>query len=274
MTVIADTHVHLYPRYDTAAALRTLQANLVALAPDAVPVGFLAEPAGHAAFAALAENGAAVCVNAEPSGSGGVLRSLLFTPRPAAGAALVLLPGRQVVTRERIEILALTLEEPVEGGRPAEATVSEILERDGVPVVSWAPGKWFFRRGRVVRALLDRFKPGELLLGDTSLRPLGWGEPRLMRAARRRGFGVVAGSDPLPARGEERYMGCYATRLEGDWDAARPVASARRLLRAGAQQARPAGRRSGLLTTAVRLTRHMTAKHLRSCSHPGGTRCE
>jgi hypothetical protein len=261
MTVIADTHVHLYPVYDTAAALHTLRRRLAALAPDAVPVGFLTASAGHDAFAALTENaGLAARVNAEPAGSGTVLRSLSLDPLPSTRSPLVLLPGRQVVTGERIEILALTLEGPVADGRPAEATVAEILERGGVPVVSWAPGKWFFRRGRVVRALFERFRPGELLLGDTSLRPVGWGEPRLMRSARARGFGVVAGSDPLPGAGEERRLGSYATRLEGAWDAACPVASARRLLRACGPRACAAGRRGGPLTTALRLARHMTAR--------------
>jgi hypothetical protein len=286
MTIIAETHVHLYPGYDVPRALRTLRANLMALEPGAIPVGFLTEAAGHNAFVslcggALSSDGALrVTVREEETAAGGALRCLevrgddrgsststsrstkgdVHPPpsvRPSPLDPLILFPGRQVVARERVEILALTLEEAVADGRTAVDTVAEILDLGGVPVVGWAPGKWFFERGEVVRGLLDRFAPGDLLIGDTSLRPLGWGEPRLMRAGRERGFGVVAGSDPLPAAGEEAWLGRYAARLEGEWDAGRPVASARRLLRAGAGAAARRGRRGGIAIAAWRIGRHM-----------------
>lgn len=274
MTVIADTHVHLYPTYDVPRALRTLHANLNGLAPGATPVGFLTEASGHDMFTALREGrilpGEGLCVEEAreresitiaPETRTGNEHPTSSTQHPTFNK-LVLFAGRQVVTRERIEILALTLRDAVADGRTAETTVSEILDRGGVPVVSWAPGKWFFRRGAVVRDLLERFAPGELLLGDTSLRPRGWGEPRLMQAGRGRGFGVVAGSDPLPVAGEEAWLGRYASRFDGSWDADRPVESARRLLRTCAGEPARCGRRGGLVTTAWRIGRHMAGSRL------------
>ena len=142
-----------------------------------------------------------------------------------------ILAGRQVVTRERLEVLALTTDADIADGQPIGDVFSRIRDTGGVPVLSWAPGKWFFKRGAIVARLIDQEEPGSFLLGDTSLRPTVWPEPAPMRGAKGLGFSVVAGSDPLPFPGEEKYAGTYATTAEGVFDAARPVSSMRVILR-------------------------------------------
>jgi len=111
--------------------------------------------------------------------------------------------------------------------------------------------------------LLKEFGPQRLLLGDSSLRPLPWAEPLLMRQARREGFAVLAGSDPLPLAGEERFWGRYASRSTGegglDLDI-RPAATLRNLLQRGASRLSPCGRRGGLLETLTRLRRNQAVR--------------
>jgi hypothetical protein len=226
--VVADTHVHLYPCYDLGSALASLAANL-ARTPAGAHVAFLAERRDCHAFDALRS---AAGVPGHPD--------IAVHSLPDAGALLLiahdgppvhLFAGRQLVTAERIEVLALLATVAPTEGRDAGWTIEAILAAGGIPVLGWSPGKWWGGRGRLVRGLLERFG-GSLLLGDTALRPASAPAPRLMREARRRGSGVIAGTDPLPFPGEERLLGSYASVLEGTIDPKSPVASARRLLRA------------------------------------------
>jgi len=225
--VVADTHVHLYPGYDLALALASLAANL-GRTPAGARAGFFAERHDCHMFAALRGDPARLSRDGfeirQFSDPGVLLVAAAGTP------PVHLFAGRQIATAERIEILALLAPEAPRDGLPAERAVAAILETGGVPVLGWSPGKWWLGRGRLVRALLERFGADSLLLGDTALRPDFSPEPSIMRAARRRGVRVIAGSDPLPFAGEERLLGSYASIFTGTIDPARPVESARQLL--------------------------------------------
>lgn len=168
---------------------------------------------------------------------------------------LYVFSGRQIVTAERIEVLALTVDLRLAGHLPAKEVVEAVLDAGGIPVLSWAPGKWFFKRSGTVRELIDSFRPGQVLIGDTTLRPTVWPEPLLMRLAVRRGFTVVAGSDPLPFSGEEKYMGTYASIMEGPFDPGKPVTSIRKVMTAPDAVIAMAGKRCGLLEALNRLKR-------------------
>jgi hypothetical protein len=176
------------------------------------------------------------------------------------GLRLLLFAGRQIVTAERLEILLLTVDLPIADGLPVSEVVERAIGSGGVPVLAWAPGKWFFKRGGIVAGLLRRFAAGELLLGDTTLRPTLWGEPRLMRSARRRGFGILAGSDPLPFPGEEVILGRYATVMDGDFDVDRPLAGVRRMLSSSGGLGASVGSRGGVVETLRRLRGNARAK--------------
>lgn len=252
--VTADTHLHLHGCHETPRALGALAANLRRAGGD-VLAGLLAERAGSGAFEMLRRGALAAApyvVRPAPE-TGGLL--LLAGEEPP----LHLFAGRQVVTRERVEVLSLCAESLIPDGMAAAAAVEAILAAGGVPVLPWSPGKWLGSRGRLVRELLEARAPGEILIGDTVLRPAGSPEPRLMREARRRGFSVAAGSDPLPLPGEERYCGAYAAVLEGPFDPERPVSSMRALLRSPRALAGAAGRRNAWGESAARWLRNRRA---------------
>ncbi|MEZ4755139.1 MAG: hypothetical protein R3A13_12720 [Bdellovibrionota bacterium] len=122
--------------------------------------------------------------------------------------SLFILPGRQIVSKEKIELLGLNMSEIIPNGLSAEVTIREIMAVGGLPVINWAPGKWLFKRGRIIRRLLEIF-PSELALGDTTLRPQLFPEPSLMRRHRLEGKPVIRGSDSLPIVGEEKLVGSY-----------------------------------------------------------------
>jgi len=52
----------------------------------------------------------------------------------------------------------------------------------------------------------------------------------LLALGRRRGFKVLAGSDPLPLAGEERRIGRYGVRVRAEFDPEAPAESVRRML--------------------------------------------
>ena len=249
--VVADTHVHLHPCYDLGAALASLCANLVRHG-EVVRAGFLAERSGYRIFAALRDGsllpGGGIAMQRLPETGALLLES--------EGRQVYLFGGRQIVTVERIEVLALGADIDYADGLPAESVIAAILAAGGVPVIGWSPGKWSGSRGRLVGELLQRSRPGELLLGDTALRPRRSPEPRLMREARRRGLAVIAGTDPLPFPGEERLLGTYATVFEGAFDPLKPLQSARLLLRPPGASAGTCGTRGTWVASTRRWLRH------------------
>jgi hypothetical protein len=253
--LVADGHVHLYPFYDLARAAASLRENLARLGAPGTPAGFLAERHDCHLFRDLAEGRVAIPGAAcRPAGRG----ALAFGDGASPG--LLLFAGRQVVTAERLEVLVLTADLAIDDGLPAAEVIRRARDAGAVPVLAWAPGKWFFARGAVVRRLLDTFAAGELLLGDTTLRPTVWPEPRLMRVGRRLGFGILAGSDPLPFAGEEGVLGRYATALEGEFDVADPVPGVRRALASTGGVGVALGRRSGPAEALRRLRRNSAAR--------------
>jgi len=211
MQLIIDTHVHIHSCYEPGAFFRSLLRNLAALAPGAVRAAVLTERAGADVYAQLASGR---CVPGE---------GVTVAPVPGRGVLEVstedegqcfLLPGRQVNTCERLEVLALFTEAAFADGLSVQETIDAVLSAGGVPVVAWSPGKWFFRRGRMVRSVLAHFELGQVALGDTSLRPTVWPEPGVMRQGRRRGVPVLAGTDPLPVVTDVSCPGTYASLLE------------------------------------------------------------
>ena len=227
MLIAADTHVHLYPGQDPGTAFRLglEQLGRYARQVDA-RVLCLTERADCHAFRDLASGAlrAAGC-RIEPGPEPGCLRVA-----DEKGAALWLIAGRQMSTAERLEWLSLGTDAEVPDGLSLDDTLGRIRAAGGLPVLTWAVGKWFGARGKRVAKLLQEQRPGSFLVGDTSLRPTWWPTPDLMSYASLKGFKVIAGSDPLPPPGEERHVARYGVVLDGPWDDARPVTSLRALL--------------------------------------------
>jgi len=253
-----DAHVHLHPYYDLGGGLRDARDRLLAAAGGGgIAVLCLTEAAGCDMFDALRQGRADT-----PGWSVETIRDdrLLRLRRTDGGGDLWILAGRQIAARERIEALGLGLTEPAPDGLAAADTIRRVRDAGALPVLPWAPGKWFFERGRIVAGLMDAFGPDEVALADTTLRPIGWPEPALFHRARRDGFRILAGSDPLPFAGEEKRIGRYATAIDGEPRDDMSADAFLRLLGPGGPPAELAGSRGCPVDTAFRLMRHMAAK--------------
>ncbi|MCX7590436.1 MAG: hypothetical protein N2255_02295 [Kiritimatiellae bacterium] len=250
MAIIADMHAHFYSCYDRKRALGFLRENLHRLAPEATNAAFVMACAGQHILAELAdakENLTGVkVVRTYECGTVQLVED--------NGASLFLLPARQITTAERLEVLALGLAREIPDQMPVMATAQEVLDRGGLPVLAWAAGKWLFSRAALVERVLMEFSPDVLCLGDTTLRPNGWPAPSLIRHAVATGFKLLAGSDPLPCPGEEKYLGRYACLIEGEMQTDTPVRCILRLLREAVPLIR--GKRCDTAEVAFRLFRY------------------
>ena len=269
-----DAHVHLYPRHDVSRLLLAALDHMPRLAPSDLRVLMLAERADCDWFQRLAQDEIRLpgdrwrIVAWDPDG--GVKIRHLPDHRD-----LWILAGRQTATAERLEICSLFSESPIEDGLSARDTVRAILAAGGLPALNWAPGKWMFKRGALVRNLVREFPPEQLILMDTSLRCAGWPAPRLYSRARRQGRPVLAGSDPLPPAGEESMAGRYYCTLSipAPADPSRLAAPLKSALVAEPLAVAYDGQRNSPLGLARRLRRHRRESRAREAAgasaHPG-----
>ena len=252
-----DAHAHVYPFHDVPRLLLAALDHMPRVAPTDLRVLCLAERADCSFFQALAQDEIRLPGDrwriAAWDPDGGVKIRHLPDHRD-----LWILAGRQAAAAERIEVCALFSDEPLADGRPARELVRAVLAAGGLPALDWAPGKWLFGRGALVRRLVREFPPEQLALVDTSLRFRGWPAPRLYAAARRRGRAVLAGSDPLPFPGEEDAAGSYhcTLTLPALADPARLVAPLRAALVSGQADIAFAGSRGSAPAVFRRLRRH------------------
>jgi hypothetical protein len=246
-----DVHAHLYPAHRVDRWLSAALANLSRLGGNepVERVAFLADTARAEGFSQLAGT---------PVPGHDVVRVPGSVPAlvvSRAGERLHVLPGRQLVTRERVEVLALGTGAALRDGLSLGDTLAAVRAAGATAVLPWSPGKWLGRRGRLVAAALEGAGARELAVADTSLRPAGLPLPPLLRRARRLGIPLLAGSDPLPPRGEEGHVGSYGVAGPGaEREGPAAVADAALALLAGG--GRVAGRRSGLPVVLWRLARH------------------
>jgi len=263
MPIIADTHVHIYPEYDVALLLECACRNLDQAARqnglpssgDMQRVLFLTESSGCDWYLAAVQGVLPAGWTADTSP-----RPLCLTLRHEQYGPVHCVPGRQMATRERLEVLGLAMREAVPDGLSVEETLGRVEHAGGVAVLPWALGKWLFARGRIVRDLLQSSPPDRFLLGDSAMRPSFSPWPSFMRLARARGFGLVPGSDPLPLPSEERRAGGYALFRKTTFDPERPGAFLRRV--AQDASARILGPRLGLVSVLRKtLALRTDAKH-------------
>jgi hypothetical protein len=242
-TVIADTHVHFYPCYDFQQVWKSCVAS-------SVQALFLAERSDMHYFRQFHNGqhpfGGNVSVETVPGGN-----AVRFSDRDSH--EILVVAGRQIVTKERLEVVALTVDLDMPDGKPVDEVLAAIRNAGGLPLLNWAPGKWLGARGKIVASLIEQAAPGTLFVGDTTLRPAGFPDAVLMRQAVRRGLSILAGSDPLPFVGEERLMGRYGVTFEADWNPEAPVDSLRKSLSSSETKIRRIGRRDSIVSVARRL---------------------
>jgi len=263
--VLVDAHVHLHDGFAAGALLEAAATNMAAAARDlGLPADtpgmlLLAESEGVDAFARLADGSRpAAPWRLEPTAEA----VSLLARRPGA-APIALVAGRQIVTTERLEVLALGTRATFADGQPARAAIVAARAAEALVVLPWGVGKWTGRRRALVRELLQEFLTERLYAGDNGGR-LAWSpRPRLLGEAERHGGLVLPGSDPLPFAAEVIKPGRYGFVAKVDLDPQRPFAALKRWLDQQTGSPRPYGRLERPLVFARRQIAMQKRKHAR-----------
>jgi hypothetical protein len=161
---------------------------------------------------------------------------------------LFLLAGRQIVTAEKLEVLALATIFKIVDGLSLPVTVDAIRRQSGLAVMPWGAGKWLGKRGRTVEAYLRDANPDKLFVGDNGGRPVFWPTPSPFGLAAKRGITLLPGSDPLPLAGEEQRIGSFGAMLEGECASDTPAVDLKALLTRRDANIKPFGKPLGALS--------------------------
>jgi hypothetical protein len=236
---LVDAHVHLHRAFDAASFLGHTTQNFARAAHDlraALHAGvlLLAEAPGEGAFERIAAIGQAGVPSARRSAETG---SIVVT---GAGAApLVVIAGRQLVTAEGVEVLALMTGDQIPQGASLAVTLELVRQSGAIPVLPWGFGKWMFRRGRLVADILR--SEANVFVGDNAGRRRRGRDPRLFALARDRSIPILPGTDPLPFRSQEDRAGSCGFVVPQPIDLDHPARDLRNWLQASRAQPRRYG---------------------------------
>ena len=253
-TIVLDSHVHLYPCYVLSTFLESAVKNLTALSSEKDLHKLLAftERRDCNAFADLKSGKLSL-----PAGW-----NLQLLPEDGAirltnssADSITVLAGRQIVTSEKIEVLALGCDCAIAEGLTLVDTLKAVSDCAGIGTLPYSPGKWLGGRGKLVGQCLEVSAGRPPMFGDTALRPTGISEPPIFSLARARGAKILAGTDSLPFLGEEARVGKFATMLVGDFEIDYPIRSLKKILSGTDENIRTVGQRCSLAEVSARLIR-------------------
>jgi hypothetical protein len=237
---LIDGHVHLHPCFDeerffTSAAENFASAGLVLGFEDS-PCGILmlTESCGENRFADLRRRAGSREEAELTLKATGEERSLLVAS--PSKRTMLLVAGRQLVTSERLEVLALGCAVELPDGDSLEATLDRVREAEAIPVIPWGFGKWHSSRRQILVEVLKEQSPSGLFLGDNGGRAALIRKSSIFRGAAAMGIRNLPGSDPLPFAREQSRAGSFGVVFDKPLDPFRPATDLLRLL---AQTAAP-----------------------------------
>jgi len=252
--IFVDAHVHIYDCFDVdllfdSAVDNCIQAaKQLGMSAEAVfPVLLLTEGVTDNWYQRLQQTAgskeqAACEISAHWDGQfSREMDSLVVYRRDNPEKKLYLAPGRQIVTSEKIEVLALFCSDTIQNGLALEDTIAAIRQSRGIPVLPWGVGKWLGKRGRRIRDFLLAYKEGLLFLGDNGGRPGFWPTPTLFTQGLEKNISVLPGTDPLPLPDEAVRVGSFGFYLQESEQDVSPIEFLQRTLHSGKAEIFPYG---------------------------------
>ena len=126
---------------------------------------------------------------------------------------IVLIAGKQIITLEKLEVLALGTVENLDYGKSLQDSIEFINSIGALPVLPWGVGKWIGTRGQIIKDFIENNK-NKIFLGDNSGRPVFWLNPGQFKLANTKGIIIIRGSDPLPIKSQENKIGKFGSLFE------------------------------------------------------------
>ncbi|NET43244.1 hypothetical protein [Okeania sp. SIO2B3] len=233
--IIADAHVHIHKCFEIDQLLNASLINFHKISrtktdlENSVFLIFLTEMLGDIEFSRLLEyaqnhhqiNNWKLAPTKE---------SISISATNNENQKIFIIAGRQIVTAEKLEVLALISDNEFADGLPVETTIQNIVSKNGIPVLPWGVGKWLGKRGNILQKLLNSDTFSMVYLGDNSGRPSFWPRPSFFKLAEQRGWKVLPGTDPLPLKSEYTRPGSFGFIVEGELNLAEPGKSMKEIL--------------------------------------------
>lgn len=205
--VLCDAHVHIYDCFDLARLLESAWSNFSDRArshdsDDNFSAALLLSEGRHEHwFNRLAESAGSATTHDGWSIHGTDETETLAVRKD--NREILLIAGRQIVTAENLEVLALATAGELADGSPIGEVINWAQQAGSIIVIPWGFGKWWGKRGRILTELLASPDMNSVLLGDNSGRPWFLGHPRHFAMARQQTRHILPGSDPLPFATED-----------------------------------------------------------------------
>ena len=265
--ILVDAHVHIHHGVELGAVLACAATNFGVAEEDLSEtrgrpgqrVLCLTETEAARAFQAMSEMAASDI--SDKSG----WRFTATSERESLRAShaehgdLFVVAGRQIVTAERLEVLALGTSRFIPDGRIATDVIHEAQEQGALAVLPWGFGKWTGRRRKELRRLLEEAFEQPIFLGDNSARLRYLKQPQPFTQSGERRQMILPGSDPLPIFSEFRRVGSFGFAVSGSVSDNTPFADLKRKLIERDGTVRPYGRLEGLF----RFLRNQAAMQVR-----------
>ena len=216
--ILIDAHIHYHGCFDKNIFFNSAKDNFSKIAKsinsnDYQSVLFFTESNGDNAFNELYE----CATNNNTIGQWRVSlteNENVIKLSDESGFNLFLIAGKQIVTSEKLEVLALGLKKDYDDGNPILNVLKDVTELNLLAVIPWGVGKWFSARKRIVENLISRNNLHPIYLGDNGNRPLFWNKPKIFKLAEDKGIYNLPGSDPLPFDKEVTKPGSFGFLID------------------------------------------------------------
>ena len=261
--ILADAHVHIHECFNLNDALDSAHNNFLTVArqlsagPHAIGALFLTESSTADYYAHMVNSRKKrECLDWRFEATE---EPISLIARKNGSMPIVVIAGRQIVTAERLEVLALGAANEHPDGQPIRDVLQGVTAANAIPVIPWGFGKWMGRRGRILRALLEDSTVPSFYLGDNSGRPAFIPNPREFDRTRTDAGHILSGSDPLPFPSECTKPGSFGFSLRSKIDLEHPMQSLSRAIRNPATDVRG----FGTPETAMRFIHHQVKMQIR-----------
>lgn len=143
---------------------------------------------------------------------------------------LIFIAGQQIITKEKLELLALGTTKRFKYGVKLSESLRQVCDENAIPILPWGFAKWIGNRGKFVKQFIESNENAKYFLGDNSGRLAFGPTPKLFRIARNHGKIVLRGSDPLPFNSQEKKAGSFGFLINENIDLEHPANDLKRII--------------------------------------------
>ena len=259
-SILIDTHVHIYDCFNVTELLQSAWNNFYSHQSSEHFTGvlLLTETAKDHWFSQTSARIKEQPTQSLSLGSWTLTLTEEDTSMQASnlqGQQLWLIAGRQIITAEKLEVLALITAQTFADNQPLERTLQSIQSTGGIAVLPWGVGKWIGKRGQLIDDLLCHQRPASFFLGDNSGRPQFWPRPAYFQKIEQQGRQILPGTDPLPIASEATRPGSFGLSFPGTLTAGTPAEQIKAMLLSPATAWQP----YGTLEAPLRFVRNQLA---------------